>query len=130
MSSRPNFGPFQSIDNGDMSANISGAVTVIKATSMVGYSFSWSGTSPVGTISIQVSNDYEVANNGSVLNSGTWNILPLEYGGTVVTAIPLSGNTGTGFIDIGALSGYAIQPIYTFTSGTGTLQAVATGKVT
>jgi hypothetical protein len=97
---------------------------------MFSYAFTWSGTSPVGTVSIQVSNDYAENAVGGVLNAGIWNTIPVVYNGSSVTAVPLSGNTGNGFIDVDSLGGYAVRPIYTFTSGTGTLQALLEAKVT
>jgi len=130
MSDRPLIKQYASITNGNMSANITGLPSIILRLPMISYSFSWSGSSPVGTVSIQVSNDYSEDANGTVANAGTWNTVPVVYNGSSVTAVPLSGNTGNGFIDIDSLSGYAIRPIYTFTSGSGTLQAICEAKVT
>lgn len=130
MSSRPAFGPFDSIDDGNMSVNIVGQPTVIGHISMISYAFSWSGTAPVGTVSIEVSNDYAQGPGGTVINAGIWNVLPLEYSGSTVTTVPVSGNSGNGFIDIDACGAYAIRPIYTAGSGIGTLQCVIAGKVT
>jgi hypothetical protein len=112
-----------------MSGNITGTATIISNMTFASYSFSWSGTSPVGTVSIQVSNDYALSATGQVANAGTWNTLPLSYSGSSVTTVPLSGNTGNGFIDIDSSAGYAIRPVYTFASGVGSLQCKVTGKV-
>lgn len=90
---------------------------------MMSYAYSWTGTSPVGVISVQVSDDYSVNSDGSVNNPGTWNTLTLSVTPTV------TGNTGNGYIDIDQLGAYAIRTVYTATSGTGTLQAVYKGKV-
>lgn len=95
---------------------------------MMSYGYSWSGTSPVGTIKIQVSNDYSIDAGGAVSNAGTWSTIDLVYGGVVVSSIPVSGNTGNGLIDI-ETGAYAIRSVYTFTSGVGTLQAKITCKV-
>jgi hypothetical protein len=97
---------------------------------MISYSFTWSGTAPVGTVSVQVSNDYAENAMGAVQNPGTWNNVPLVYNGNQVFAVPLTGNTGQGFVDIDSLAGYAIRPIYTFTSGVGVLQSILEAKVT
>jgi hypothetical protein len=113
-----------------MSGNLIGLPSIILRLPMISYAFSWAGTSPVGTVSVQVSNDYSENAVGGVQNAGTWNTIPLVYSGSSVTAIPLSGNTGNGFVDIDSLAGYAIRPIYTFTSGTGSLQAILEAKVT
>lgn len=124
MSSRPLLQPMPVITNGDMStATITSLVTIISNCSMVSYALSWSGTSPVGTISVEVSNDYSQNGQGAVSNAGTWTPLTLSAGTSV------SGNTGTGFIDIVQSSAYAIRLKYTKTSGTGTLQATLKAKV-
>lgn len=129
MSLRPLIKPFPSIVNGSMAGNLTGIPSIINQLSMMSYGFSWSGTSPVGTVSIQVSNDYALAVDGTVANPGTWNVLTLNFGGAAVTTIPVTGNTGNGLVDILQTGAYAIRPIYTFTSGTGTLQAIFTAKV-
>ena len=124
MASRPILSPFPVIVNGDMSqATITSSVTIIQNLSMVSYSVSWSGTSPVGTISVQVSNDYSINMAGVVSNPGTWNTLVLS------TAPAVSGNTGNGLIDITQTAAFAIRLVYTKTSGVGSLQATVTGKV-
>jgi hypothetical protein len=130
MSERPLIKQYGSIVNGNMSGNIVGLPSIILRIPMFSYAFTWSGTSPVGTVSIQVSNDYAENAVGGVLNAGIWNTIPVVYNGSSVTAVPLSGNTGNGFIDVDSLGGYAVRPIYTFTSGTGTLQALLEAKVT
>ena len=128
MSDRALIQQFDSILNGNMSGNIIGIPSVILRLPMISYSFSWSGAAPVGTVSIQVSNDYELGATGLVVNPGTWNNLPLVYNGSSTTTVPISGNSGNGFIDIDDLAGYAIRPVYNFTSGTGTLQAICEAK--
>lgn len=123
MSSRPLLQPQPVIVNGNMVSNITSMVTVISGLSMMSYSYTWSGTSPVGLISVQVSNDYSQNSDGSVNNAGTWTALALSVSPAV------SGNTGTGFIDIDTLASYAIRTVYLPTSGTGTLNAVFKAKV-
>jgi hypothetical protein len=129
MSSRPLIAPFKVITNGDMSANITSKVSIISNISMLSYAYSWAGSSPVGTITVEVSNDYTVNGAGTVSNAGTWTALTFVSAGSVVSSLAVSGNTGTGFIDIDAISAYAIRTKYNFTSGTGTLQATVAGKV-
>jgi hypothetical protein len=130
MSVRPYIPSYPVIVNGDMSAaSLTSTITIIQKMSLMSYSYSWSGTSPVGTIKVQVSNDYAENSEGGVSNAGTWNDLVLNYGGAAVSSVPVSGNTGNGYIDIGPVGGYAIRTIYTKTSGTGTLQAVFNSKV-
>lgn len=113
---------------GDMSASITSAPTLLQSLTMVNYAISWSGTTPVGTVSVEASNDCTVNAEGGV-SGGIWNPLPLDLNGVTVTTIPITGNTGNGMIDIDGLSAYAVRLVYTFTSGTGTLAVVITGKV-
>ena len=87
------------------------------------YSYSWTGSSPSGTIAVQVSNDYSQNGDGTVNNPGTWNTLPLS---TIPT---ISGNSGNGLVDIDITGAYAIRTTYTPISGAGTLTAVFKGKV-
>lgn len=123
MSSRPLLQPQQVITNGNMSGNITSMVTIISNLSMMSYSYSWSGTSPSGTVSVEVSNDYSQNGDGTVKNSGTWTALVLSNSPAV------SGNTGNGQIEIEQLGAYAIRTKYTFISGVGTLQAFYKAKV-
>ena len=112
-----------------MAASITSAPTILQSLTKLSYSVSWTGTSPVGTLKVQVSNDYTVQAQGGV-TGGTWNTLPpLNLAGASVTSIPVSGNTGNGFIDIESLSGGAVQLVYTFTSGTGVLTAYVKAEV-
>lgn len=96
---------------------------------MISYGISWAGTSPVGTLSVQVSNDYSQNEAGGVADPGTWNTLTLDVAGTPTTSIPVSGNTGNGFIDILQTGAYAMRLVYTATSGTGLMQATIAAKV-
>lgn len=129
MSSRPIFSPASVITNGDMSGSITSKVTIIQNLSMVSYGLSWSGTSPVGTAQVQVSNDYATNAAGQVSNAGTWTTLILSVSGVPSSTIPVSGSPGNAFIDIDQIAAYAIRLVYTRASGSGTLQAVINGKV-
>lgn len=123
MSSRPQIPSYQVIKDGDMSGNITSKITIIDKLSMLSYSYSWSGTSPVGTIIVEVSNDYSENPDGSTRNAGTWTTLTLS------SPTNVSGNTGTGFIDVTQTGAYAIRTSYMFTSGVGMLQAWINAKV-
>ena len=137
MSSRPQISPeivipasqAQPPNDSSMATTIISAPTIVQKLSMVGYGLSWTGTSPVGTASIQVSNDYSQYADGSVNNPGTWTTMPVQYNGTTVTSVPVTGNTGNGFIDVDLTAAYAIRLVYTASSGTGTLQVIINGKV-
>lgn len=127
MSNRPLLKPYYVIGSdgiqgnpvsGDMSANITSKVTILTGESMFSYQINWNGSSPVGNIVLQASNDYKQDAQGNVLNPGTWNTLGLS-GPTSV-----SGNTGQGFIDVLQCSAYAVRLQYQFTSGTGQMVAI------
>ena len=130
MSTRTNLRPQVVLNAGDMSGNLTTQPTVLQSLSCGSYSLTWTGTSPVGTVSLQVSDDYKLAPDGTVENAGTWNVAPVSVGGVAVSTIPVTGNTGTGFIDILGTGAYAIRLIYTAGSGTGSLTVTINGKVT
>ena len=129
MSTRTALRPQVVISAGDMTQTLTSAPTVMQSLSGVSYSYSWTGSSPVGTLSVQVSNDYALEPNGTVANAGTWNTLTLNLNGAPVTSIPVSGSPGTAAIDILKTMFYAIRTIYTPGSGTGSLTATVSGKV-
>lgn len=138
MSTRPQIKPYVVIPNpgavptnGSMAGNITGYPTILSNLSLPSYSVTWTGSSPVGILQVQVSDDYSLNAEGAVSNAGTWAVMPLNLNGAIVTSIPISGNTGNGVIDINAqTSAYAMRLLYTATSGTGTLTATVLAKVT
>lgn len=131
MSTRYQAGPFAVISAGAMVSNITSLVTIIPSLSMPSYSYSWSGSSPVGTIAVQISNDYSVLPNGNVNNAGTWTSIYCNFNGssTLANSVAVSGNTGTGFIDVPLTGAYAIRTIYTASTGTGSLTSLINCKV-
>lgn len=129
MSTRTTLRPAVVISAGNMAGNITSLPTVLQSITGVSYAVSWSGTAPVGTLSVQVSNDYSINPEGNVNNAGTWTTIELNVNGSPASSIPVSGNTGTGFIDIDITMAYAIRLIYTATSGTGAINAIINGKV-
>lgn len=130
MSSRPLIKPMKVINAQSMATNITSLPTIIQMLSAPSYSYSWSGSTPVGTISVQISNDYSQNADGSVQNAGTWTSIYFQLNGsTTVSSAPVSGNSGTGFIDVPITGAYAIRTVYTAGSGTGTLTAIINAKV-
>lgn len=129
MSTRPQLKPFSVITNGVMASNITSLPTIISNLTLIGYGLSWSGTSPIGTVSVQVSNDFSLNAEGAIANAGTWTTMTVNYRGSAVTTVPVSGNTGNGFIDIDASGAYAMRLIYTAGSGSGSLQCLVNAKV-
>lgn len=116
--------------SGAMTGNIISNPTILQSVTIGTYAYSWSGSSPVGTVSVQISNDYQVSSDGrTVTNAGTWDTVFFTLdGSSVVNSAPVTGNSGSGVIEW-STGAYAIRTIYTFTSGTGTLQAIVNGKV-
>ncbi len=90
---------------------------------MISYDVSWAGSAPVGTMVVQVSNTYTENADGTVKNAGSWTTMPLS----VVPSV--SGSSGNGFIDIDVTAAYAIRLVYSRVSGTGTMNATITAKV-
>lgn len=137
MSTRTNLRPQIVIPNakaspantGSMTTSITSAPILMQSLIGMGFSYSWTGVSPVGTLSVEVSNDYSLDPKGAVLNAGTWTTLILNLNGVPVSSIPVAGNSGNAFIDVRETQAYAIRTVYTAASGTGTLQAIANGKV-
>lgn len=127
MSTRTNLRP-QSF-TGSMAANITFPATVLQSLTSGSYALTWTGTAPIGSVSLQVSDDYSLDPNGQVNNPGTWNTAPLSVSGTTVTTVPVTGNTGNGYIEILGTGAYASRIIYTAGSGTGTLTLTVVGKV-
>lgn len=129
MSTRTALRPQVVINNGDMSANITSDPTVLQSLSCGSYEIVWSGTSPVGTLSFQVSDDYKLTPAGTVENAGHWVTAPVSVSGATVTSIAVTGNSGTGFIEILGTGAYAVRLVYTASSGSGTMTATINGKV-
>lgn len=129
MSIRPELRPYAVISKGNMAGSLTSSVTIIQKISMLSYHYSWTGASPVGSISVQVSNDYSIDVQGNVVNAGTWDTLTFLSAGSLVTSFSVSGNTGNGGADVFQTGFYAIRTLYTAVSGTGTLTATINGKV-
>lgn len=130
MSTRTRIAPHRVINAQSMAASITSEVTILQSMTGFMYQASWSGTSPVGTLSVQVSNDYSKYAGGSVDNPGTWTTIALQLDdGTIATSVPVSGNTGSDVINVSGMYGNAVRLVYTFGSGVGTMSAYISGKV-
>lgn len=139
MSSRPQLDPYTVYPNADaspantssMASSFTTQATIVQKLSQISYSCSWLGTSPVGSISVQGSNDYSIKPGGAnaVQNPGIWNNLVLSFNGGTTTSIPISGNSDHGLIDIASTGLYAIRLIYTAVSGTGNMTVIINAKV-
>lgn len=106
--------PTSIVTNGDMSANITSAVTTLDGISTVGISFDWTGT-PTGDFYIEVCTDY------TGIGTGSWSALPFSFSAAGVADVAFADVTKTG--------AYAIRLRYVRVGGTGTLNATINGKV-
>jgi hypothetical protein len=129
VSTRTRLSPITVINAGSMAASLTSSPTILQSLSKASYAIRWTGTSPVGTVSIQGSNDYSLYPDGTVNNSGTWTTLTINVSGTPNTTVAISGNSGNGVIDVLDTALYALRLIYTRVSGTGSLTAIFNGKV-
>lgn len=115
--------PFQAmVVSQDMSAaSITSNVIDIRYLDDIAIQAVWTGTSPVGTITVQGSLDYS-APPMAIANAGIWTTVVLSPTAAV------SGNTGNILINMDQLSFPYIRIVYTKTSGTGTLSTYICGK--
>lgn len=112
----------------DMSqTSTASAVTILASNSTIQYSGSWAGSTPVGTLALQFSDDFSLNPNGTVNNAGTWETAPIAIGGAFVTSGSISGNTGTFRFDV-TTGANASRLLYTKGSGTGTLSIYVSGR--
>lgn len=104
---------YKVIDAGDMSAtSITGTVTACTGIDNIGMLAEWSGTSPVGVITVEVQN-------------GTSGWSALDFG----NPIAISGNTGNLNININQIPFENIRVVYTKSSGIGALTVTLAAKV-
>ena len=109
---------FAMIESEDLSVNITSEIVSVKNLDNASIIVSWSGTSPVGTLAVQARNN----GNGDV-NPEPWYTLDMG------APITISGNSGTHQLVFNLLPFTDLRLVYTATSGTGTLDAVITSKV-
>ena len=120
-STRGFLAPYQIITQGDMSGNLTSAVTTIKYLDNVAIQLNAVG-SMVGNFSVEGSLDYEQDQYGNVVNAGNW--IPL-----VLSPAPaVSGADKQILIDLFSLSFPNIRVSYAATSGAGTLDAYISAK--
>lgn len=110
-------------------ATVTSEATVLQSVGNISYEISWTGSTPIGTLALQVSNSFTLGGAGGQGAAGTWTTVPLELSGAEVTSIPITGNADNGFIDVTMNAGYAVRLLYTKSSGTGTILATISGKV-
>lgn len=131
MSFRPQIRPQLVLTNNNMSATVRTAPAIVEKLSLISFQFVWSaGSTPVGTAGIEVSNDYSLTPQGAVSNAGTWSTFWFQKSdGTYVTTSAISGTSGSVPINLFDFAFYAVRGVYTFTSGSGTLNVTLCAKV-
>lgn len=95
----------QYLDGADISSDVEGDWIDMANLTKVSFSFVWSGTSPVGVLNVQASNDPSHSDATNITLSATLNV---------------SGNSGTHFADVTEWSARYVRLKYTASSGTGT----------
>jgi len=89
-----------------MAASITGTPVNINFMDNVGIQLAWSGSNPIGSITFQVSLDYDP--NNSV---GTWTTVQLTPGNNLT--ISPAGTADNAYVDLNQLSATYIRVIYT-----------------
>lgn len=126
MSYRPHIQHFPVITNGSMAGNLTSSVTILDQIPGISYDVAWTGT-PVGVFTVEVSNTYRQNPDGTAAVAGNWTALPLIlFNGNFPTP---AGSASNGMIDVPITQIFAVRLVYTRTSGSGTLNVVATAKV-
>lgn len=111
--------PFAAINGASMAANIVGEHTDLMHLDNVAYFVKWTGTSPIGVIKVQVTNDsLEPGKPAAVWQD-------LDFG----TPISISGNSGSHLININQMPAKHMRITYEASSGTGALTAILTAKM-
>jgi hypothetical protein len=103
--------PMFGVSGADMSANATSQITTIQFMDNIGILINWSGSSPVGTLFIEISNDNKT-------------FTALEFG----SSISISGNSGTHTVTINQAPFGYLRARYALTSGTGNLTAILSSK--
>lgn len=103
-----------------MGANVASSVIDCRYLDAVAIQANFTGT-PTGAFVVQGCIDYSLV-NGVVVNAGTW--VPLSG----LPAMPALGAAGQVLIDLVTTATPYLQVLYNFTSGTGTLNVLFSGK--
>ena len=109
---------FKIFNEVNISTNQTSDIIYVPYLDNIGIVVSWSGTSPVGELKVEVSNQQENPNESMVWSE-------LDFGSSIV----ISGNTGDHLISITQIPFNAVRLKYVSTSGTGTLTANIEAKM-
>jgi hypothetical protein len=113
--------PFRTIPLAtDLALTRTSAVTNIQRMDSVGIQVDIASADAVGTLSVQVSADYDQDAQGNVLAAGSW----IELTSQAIAA----GQPSATYFNLPNLSAPWIRLVWTYTSGTGTITAAVTAK--
>jgi len=101
---------YQLVSAGNLASNITSAAQQLNQMLMCSIQAVWSGSSPSGTLKLQISND-----------DSNWT----DYSGSSQS---VSGNTGSIMWNMSATPFPWIRVVYTAVSGTGSLNVTVNGK--
>lgn len=87
----------------------------------VGIQLHWTGA-PVGVFGVQVSSDHMEDLEGNIQVAGNWVAIPLN------PTVSASGSGDDAYIDLNQISAQYVRLVYTRTSGTGSVDAIAVAK--
>lgn len=113
VSNWPMFGvgvPPNRVPGADMSVSQISDVSSISRQDNFDIIVNWTGTSPVGTLAVEISHDQLI-----------W--IPLDFSGGGLIAVPVTGNSGNHSFPINQYAGPFIRLHYVATSGVGTIFA-------
>lgn len=96
-----------------MAGNISSSAVNINETMLGGIQAIWTGTAPVGTLTVQVSNAQPPTSDTDYTDFGS---------------LAVSGNSGSDAFNLELLGFAYVRLVYTRTSGTGTMTATCNRK--
>lgn len=116
----PNYPMFGAAGANMATASTTSSISNVENTDNVGIILNWSGTSPVGTLTVDCCNDYDT----QAPTAAHW--VSLDFG----SAISISGNTGSHLISINQVPYTYMRVVYTKVSGVGTLFANISSKQT
>ncbi len=102
----------------DLSINHTSEITDVQNLDNIGISVSWSGTSPIGELFVEVTNDTDKPDQAS------WIWTQLDFG----APIAITGNTGSHLININQVPFTKMRLQYEAGSGIGQLTARQTMK--
>jgi hypothetical protein len=108
------YAPIKIITNGSMAATLTSTAVDLIRTQQYSIQAAWTG-SPVGSIQLNVSNDIGLCANASNWVTYTASIQPVNGAGNFLW-------------NIGFANYNCVEVVYTFTSGSGTLNVIYGGK--